>query len=219
MGIPSWDLPDLPDLPAAGTAQARRTGRGARDGVFSVVVKKIGDYMAKALKTTFHKRKVIMDHYLCGVKIPDIAKLTGCTYFQVYNVIRHRVKQTAADTLPKNSPGESKYDSDDSSENESELTELEDFQNPEAFFEHQVTVILNKLSGLKLDPTKHVRLLKELMSMQRALKILQIENAIKRPDAMLIVNIIKRLAPRLSDEDIIKLIEEEKEKIKISDNA
>jgi len=177
--------------------------------------------MPKALKTSFHKRRVIMELHNEGKTTPEIMQITGCTYFQVYNVIRHRVKKTPADDIPRQERDlyeTPQSDDEDDEDTDDTAVDISQFENPEAFFEHQIALVLTQLNRLRLVPEKRVKLLKDLIILQKNLKIAQVEAFAREPNAMLVVNIMKRLAPKLSDEEIIRILEEEREKIALSKN-
>jgi len=156
----------------------------------------------KSLKTTKHKRDQFLKLHKEGKEIKEIMELTGCSYFQVYNVIRGRVA-----TVPP-----AKQEGDD------EPTELpvnlEEFQDTESFIEYQITLLMNQISSKKLNLSARASALRQLVLIQSDFKKIKLENMIKRPNGVLIVNIMRRLNPDLTDDQILKIIAEETEKLK-----
>ena len=92
-------------------------------------------------------------------------------------------------------------------------SDIADFSSPEKFIDHQITLALNDLNHTRLKVTDRVKLLKDIIALQKNARALELENYLKRPDPVLIVNIIKHLAPKMSDEQILMIIESEKEKM------
>ena len=165
---------------------------------------------AKAPKTSFNKRKTMLRLDRDGYTIQDIMQQTGCTYFQVYNVINHRVKHSKNDSVSKEDTGTAA--GLDSIPGISPV-DLSDFSSPEKFIDHQITTALRDLNHTRMKVAERIKLLKDIIALQKSARALELENYLKRPDPVLIVNIIKRLAPKMSDEEILLVIESEKEKI------
>ena len=89
----------------------------------------------------------------------------------------------------------------------------EEFESLEVFLEHQLTVTARDLSRRKYTPELRVRLLKEITAMKKNLDKQKIEGWISKPEAILIIKIMRRLSPKISDDEIKKIYAEEYEKI------
>lgn len=170
----------------------------------------------KANKTSFNKRQKIKTLLNKGHTIPEVCELTGCTYFQVYNVYRGRVKMSPHKRA-KN-PGTATPPPDDSGEFSETLdlkdVDLDEFKNPEDLVNLHLSLALGQLNRAKMPPAERIKILKEAVTLQERVKRLEIEAFLKNPKAELIVNIIKRLDAKLTDGQIIRIIEEEREKLK-----
>lgn len=139
-------------------------------------------------------------------KIKRVMDKTGCTYYQVYNAVSGRIK---LDSSPRSDKGSMrKADSKILSSKKPE-----DFENLEDFLEHQLMVSAKDLAKRKYSPDIRIKLIKEMTRMRHLLVKQKIEGWIRRPEAVLIVRIMKRLNSKLTDEEIKKIYAEEYEKV------
>lgn len=140
--------------------------------------------------------------------IKKVMDITGCTYFQVYNALSGRVK---LDRSPRADKGLSR-------KNTSEAVSLsnkkpEDFTSLEEFLEYQLTISARDLIKRKYLPDVRIKLLKEITMMKQKLEAQKLEGWLRKPEAILIIRIMKRLNPKLEDSEIKKIYAEEYEKI------
>ena len=74
-------------------------------------------------------------------------------------------------------------------------------------------VCLKDLATRKLHVETRVKLLKDITAMQKNLEARKMEMFIRKPEARLIIRIMKRLNPKLDEENIKKIYAEEYEKL------
>lgn len=169
-----------------------------------------------ATKTNPGLRKKIISEYnkTPGTgkgKYKIVADKLNVTYFQVYNTVNARVK---LDRSPRSDKGERRK-----GVNELAATlgpsnsKPEDFNSLEEFLEHQLVVSARDLSRRKYTPDMRVKLLKEITMMKDKLEKQKLEGWISKPEAVLIIKIMRRLKKEITDEEIKKIYAEEYEKI------
>jgi len=141
-----------------------------------------------------------------------VADKLNVTYWQVYNTVNARVK---LDRSPRSDKGESRKNkvNDLAATLGPSNLKPEEFDTLEDFLEHQLVVSARDLSKRKYTPDIRVKLLKEITMMKSKLDKTKIEGWISKPEAILIIKIMRRLAPKLTDEEIKKIYAEEYEKI------
>ena len=142
-------------------------------------------------------------------KIKLVADKMNLTYWQVYNVVAGRNK---LDRSPRSDKGLSRKNPEAATLGPSNA-KPEEFESLEVFLEHQLTVTARDLSRRKYTPELRVRLLKEITAMKKNLDKQKIEGWISKPEAILIIKIMRRLSPKISDDEIKKIYAEEYEKI------
>ena len=142
-------------------------------------------------------------------KIKVVADMCGVSYWQAYNTINARVK---LDKSSRSDKGLSRKNPEAANLGPSNA-KPEEFESLEVFLEHQLTVTARDLSRRKYTPELRVRLLKEITAMKKNLDKQKIEGWISKPEAILIIKIMRRLAPKLTDDEIKKIYSEEYEKI------
>ncbi|MCE7856910.1 MAG: hypothetical protein DYG97_10250 [Ignavibacteria bacterium CHB3] len=140
--------------------------------------------------------------------IKKVMDLTGCTYFQVYNALNGRVK---LDRSPRADKGSSRKNPAD--ESPISNAKPEQFETLEEFLEYQLTVSARDLAKRKYLPDVRIKLLKEITMMKQKLEAQKLEGWLRKPEAILIIRIMKRLNPKLEDSEIKKIYAEEYEKI------
>lgn len=141
-------------------------------------------------------------------KLQRVADKIGCTYWQVYNAVNGRVK---LERTPRSDKGEIRNKKDETPS--SAAMKPEHFESLDEYLEYQLTVSARELSKRKYSPEVRVRLLQSITRMKQQLTKAKIESWIKRPEAVLIVKIMLRLKPDLSDDNIKKIYQEEYEKL------
>lgn len=140
--------------------------------------------------------------------IKAVMDKTGCTYFQVYNALSGRVK---LDRSPRADKGSSRKNPNDGTPISSKKPE--EFDTLEEFLEYQLTVSARDLSKRKYLPDVRIKLLKEITMMKQKLEAQKLEGFLRKPEAILIIRIMKRLNPKLEDHEIKKIYAEEYEKV------
>lgn len=144
-----------------------------------------------------------------GMFISEIMKETGCSYFQVYNIIGGRVK---LNRKPRADKGKKRNKSTEQSENQEEK-ELEDFDSIDESLQYHLMQCLKDLHATKLLVTEKVKLIKDISALQKNIEARKLEAYMKRPDAVLIIRIMHRFDSSLTDDDVIKIYNEEYEKL------
>lgn len=133
------------------------------------------------------------------------------TYWQVYNTINKR----SPISLSVNESG-----SLENNKEQDELTlpdvDLSHFDSIENYLEHSLTVIIQQLNAKKMNPEKRVHLMKTITEVSKRLKLQMLEKHIKGNDAKLIIRIMRRLKPDITDGEIMEIYKEEAEKLKNS---
>jgi hypothetical protein len=162
-----------------------------------------------AIKTNIGLRQRIIKLYNSGKKIPEIMQELNLTYFQVYNTISGRVKLTRA---PRSDKGK-KRGLNNLEEMEVNNKNLSDFQNIDEFLQYQLMQCLTDLANSQMTASERVKLLKDISAMQRNIEARKLETYMKRPDAVLIIRIMRRFKPELTDDEIIRIYNEEYEKM------
>jgi hypothetical protein len=140
--------------------------------------------------------------------IKAVMDKTGLTYFQVYNAISARVK---LDRTPRSDKGSSRKNPADGSPLSN--AKPEQFETLEEFLEYQLTISARDLAKRKYLPDVRIKLLKEITMMKQKLDASKLEGWLKKPEAILIIRIMKRLNPKLEDVEIKQIYAEEYEKI------
>jgi len=178
--------------------------------------------MSKAKPRAINKSKndaeKILEQREKGLKPNEIVKFFEgkYSYWQVYNTCNP----------DRNSKNPNKVVGDDGKLQDEVISEdnnilvmpdidLGQFGSIEKFFEHQITELALQISGKNLPAQKSIKLFKELVAIHGKVKIQQIEHHLKNPNAKLIVRIMRRLKKDISDDEIMLIYKEEKEKIKM----
>lgn len=141
-------------------------------------------------------------------KIKLVADKLGLSYWQVYNAVSARVK---LDRSPRSDKGESRNQKAVSLGPSN--SKPEDFESLEVFLEHQLTVTARDLSRRKYTPDLRIKMLKDITAMKDKLDKQKLEGWISKPEAILIIKIMRRLSPKITDDEIKKIYAEEYEKI------
>jgi hypothetical protein len=174
--------------------------------------KNIPEKKKLAQKTNIGQRQKILKVYN---QLPEKEKsvkkvmdITGLTYFQVFNVLNGRVK---LDRSPRADKGASRKNVSEGSILSNKKPD--DFTSLEEFLEYQLTISARDLIKRKYLPDVRIKLLKEITMMKQKLESQKLEGWLRKPEAILIIRIMKRLNPKLEDSEIKKIYAEEYEKI------
>ena len=165
--------------------------------------------------TTIGKRKRIRWlHFQKGHTIRDCASMVGVSYFQAYNAVKGRVKtgySSRADKGTKRGPINKGH--------KAEMAEairtksISQSASVSEFFNLQYMKTLEEINNRKMGVAERAKLLKDLTYAYRNMKQLELEEYIKRPDAILIARIMRRFDQLLTDDDVIRIYREEFEKL------
>jgi hypothetical protein len=167
----------------------------------------------RAINLSANDKKKILAKHEEGMKPSAIEKYYEgkYTYFQIYNTINP-------------GRGTSKVDKDgniikDKVKADKLVTgmpdvDVSDFVSIEKFIEHQITVIVTQLNDKNLIISRRVWLLKEITKVNIMLKKQLIENHLKNANARLVISIMRRLKPELTDEELLTIFKEESERNK-----
>lgn len=124
------------------------------------------------------------------------------TYWQIYNTISPR----DAKAVPKIKADRTITEMPD--------VDPSDFLSIEKFIEHQLTVVITQLNDRKITLEKRTDLIKKITEINKKLKAQQLEIHLKDANAKVIISVMRRLKPELTDEQILIIFKEESEKIK-----
>lgn len=135
------------------------------------------------------------------------------SYWQIYNTISPRTAKS--DTVIKND-GTVKEKKLKASSLVSEMpdVDLSDFQSIEKFTEHQLTVISSQLNDKTIRLDRRIFLVDKLVKINKNLKQQLLEGHLKNATARLVIRIMRRLKPELSDDEIMNIFKEESEILK-----
>jgi len=159
-------------------------------------------------KTSIPERKKILRLFKDGFSIQEIMDEMNLSYFKVYNVVQGRVKTRYSHRSDK---GISRKVRDD--EKLAEQVDLEGFNDVHDFMEHQIVLIARTMNKTKLGAEERLKMVKDLSSMQKNLQSLKLEKHLQNIDAVLLARIVRRFDPKLTDDDIIRIVKEEQTKI------
>ncbi len=159
-------------------------------------------------KTSIPERKKILKLHRDGFNIQEIMDEMNLSYFKVYNVIQGRVKTGYSHRSDK---GLSRKVKDD--ERLLEQVDLSSFNDVHDFMEHQIVLIARSMNKTKLGAEERLKMVKDISSMQKNLQALKLEKHLQNIDAVLLARIVRRFDPKLTDDDIIRIVKEEQTKI------
>lgn len=162
-----------------------------------------------ALRATVGLRNRIRQLYAKYKDYQKVMDETGCTYWQAYNAVNFRVK---LDRSPRADKGLSRANPE---KNKIVIPSKapHEFKSLEDFLEYKLAFCANKLGKTSSDVTTEIKIIKEIASIKKDLDARRLESWIKRPEAILIIRIMKRLNPKLGEEEIQKIYREEYEKV------
>lgn len=155
------------------------------------------------MRTTITTRKKILDAFNAGNDIQKIMSDMNLSYFQVYNVVTRRVKTSYSRRSDKGSSRRIEFPS----------KTLEEFNSPEEYLRYQLYESLKQLNTKSIPTIERMRILRYSARIEKDIKSWQLENILKRPDAVIIARIMRRFQPSLTDDQIIQIYKEEIEKI------
>ncbi len=155
------------------------------------------------MRTTITQRKKMKKLFEQGKAIQDIMSIMNVSYFQVYNVLSGRIKSKYGHRSDKGAKHK-KFSLDKT---------FEEFNSAEDYLQYQLIETMRQLDKVTLAPHDRVRIVKDATTTLNKIKVYQLENYIRRPDAVLIARIMRRFNPELTDENIIHIYREESEKM------
>ncbi len=159
-------------------------------------------------KTSIPERKKILRLHKEGLNIQEIMDEMSLSYFKVYNVVQGRVKTGYAYRKDKGMSRKVQGD-----EKLSEQVDLESFSDVHDFMEHQIVLVARTMNKTKLGADERLKMIRELSALQKNLQALKLEKHLQSIDAVLVARIMRRFDPKLTDDDIIKIVKEEETKL------
>lgn len=169
----------------------------------------------RAISKSQNDTDKILEQHSNGLKPSQIYKhFSGkYTYWQIYNTISPRDAKSSKQIDEEENITDKKIKAD-KTVTEMPDVDLSDFISIEKFIEHQLTVVIAQLNDKKLTLEKRTFLIKSITEINKKLKAQLLENHLKNANARLIICIMRRLQPEISDEEIMKIFKEESEKMK-----
>jgi hypothetical protein len=169
----------------------------------------------RAINKSDNDKKKILTLNEQGLKPSDIyAAFQGkYTYWQIYNTISPRDAKSGK-LVKEDGSIESKKLKAERTVTEMPDVDYSDFPSFEKFLEHEITVVISQLNEKKVTIEKRTFILNKLADINKKLKAQLVESHLKNPDARIIISLMRRMKPDISDEEIIRIYKEESERIK-----
>jgi hypothetical protein len=173
--------------------------------------KKRAPYKSKATK------KKILDLYSQGYSYKEIydffdGKLTD---WQIYNTINVRVPQSQKPRKLKDGSQHILVEDNDISTDEMlPLADLSEYPSMEKYLEHELVIISNQLQEKKLPVNSRLEILGKLAKITKLIKEQQLESHLTSLKGRLIINIMRRLKPSITETEIKLIFKEESAKLK-----
>lgn len=159
-------------------------------------------------RTSIPERKKILKLHKQGFQIREIMDEMNLSYFKVYNAVQGRVKTRYAYRKDKGISRKVRED-----EKLIEQVDLENFADVHDFMEHQIVLVARTMNKTKLGADERLKMVKDISAMQKNLQALRLEKHLQNIDAVLLTRIMRRFDPKLSDDDIIRIVREEQTKL------
>jgi|GEM_PF-3266425 hypothetical protein len=145
----------------------------------------------------------------------EIEKFFGgkYTYWQIFNLDNRRVAKSE-NVVNKDGSVEKKNLKAERTVTEMPDVDYSDFASIEKFVEHMVGVIASQINEKRVTLDKRVEILRKLTFINKTNKAQLMENHLKNPNARIVISLMRRMKPDISDEEIIRIYKEESERIK-----
>ena len=156
--------------------------------------------------TASKRRKIYKLFHEGNIEIAQIAELENVTYWQVYRAINGEVK---LDGSPRSDKGRKRKGKD--GEPIAPKWSLDDFADLDDF---QIFILMDTLEDLarvEMKPQEKIELVKNIETIQTKIQQRQLQNSVRRPDAQLITNIIRRFKPNATNKEVVQIYTEEME--------
>jgi len=161
----------------------------------------------RALNMGKRWQKEIISLYNTGLSVSEILNhyQGKFSYWQIYNTINPRqgYKKPDANAEPDNTVVD-----------QSAPPDLSEFASVESYLEHKLTSLFAEMDIRRMSIEKHLELTKKATDIYFKLKQQRLESYLKEGGAKIIVNVMRRLNPELSDDQILNIYQEEAEKLK-----
>jgi len=138
------------------------------------------------------------------------------SYWQIYNTINPRDTSKSKKSINDNGEMVDDVLREDNNVTEMPDIDLSQFENLELFLEHQLGELLAQINEKRLPLDKRAWLLRQATYINKQIKAQQIEQHLKNPDAKLIIRIMRRLKPDITNDEITIIYKEEAAKLKKS---
>jgi len=169
----------------------------------------------RAIHKSANDTKKILSLHNQGMKPMEIFRFCEgkYSYFQIYNTINPRDAKSSTTVDEKGKIKEVKINAD-KTVTEMPPIDYSQFPSFEKFIEHEITVIVSQINEKKITLEKRVDLLRKLSIVNKQMKAQMIEQYLKNGNAKIIIAIMRRMQPDISDEEITRIFKEESEKLK-----
>lgn len=147
-------------------------------------------------------RKKVIQMFNDGLKPHQIAELAKVNISSVYAILSGRVRTKYPPKTKKEKREEPKF-------------ELSDFDSEKDYMGYQLQLIMADLLKPSYDAKMRTDILKNIADIKKRMRDNELEKHLKRPDAILISRIMRRLDNSLTDDDIIRIVKEEQELMKV----
>ena len=159
------------------------------------------------------KKIVSLDNQ--GLTIQGIMKELGLSYWQIYNVVSGRTKRNygARSDKGRKRKGIEKVLDD---KNEGQPLDLMRFTGPDDFLKYQTLKMMEETNNSNLPIAEKIKVLKDCSGVLRDIHNREMQNKLKRGDAEILAQIIRRFLPDATDDQIILIYSEELQKYEAS---
>jgi len=149
----------------------------------------------------------ILELHANGMKPGQIVKhlQNKVTYWQVYNTINPRVVEPVDDKAKPDNVVTAIPDDID----------FDDFDSIDEYLESQLTVCARELQNRKLTINGRLNLLKQVQVISAKVKAGKIDAHLKNAKAKLIIAMMRRVKPDITNEELMTIYKEEAEKLKM----
>ena len=153
--------------------------------------------------TAGKRRKIYKLFYGKNKTITQIAEEEAVTYWQVYRIVNGEVKLDGSPRIDKGKKRGSAAKPKSAHWNLDDFVDLDDFQ----LFLLMDT--LEDLASYKLDPQEKINIVKSIETIQTKIQQRQLQNSVRRPEAEVIARIIRRFRPDATNQEVVRIYEEE----------
>jgi hypothetical protein len=137
------------------------------------------------------------------------------SYYQIWNAVNGRTKKNYSGRSDKGKMRTTKDKVQEQEQvQEQDVLGPEDFDSAIGFMKHQVLVSLRDLSKRSYSADQRIKMLKDISALQKNIEAMELESHLANPEAKLILNVMRALAPKKSDAELLKVYAEQREILK-----